>query len=61
MLNMNVTAANLERLVETIVSWRRMLEMEQKSAKLNEVIAFQILLFIRDRLTGVPGALVKHT
>lgn len=61
MLNINVTAANLERLVETIVSWRRMLEMEQKSAKLNEVIAFQILLFIRDRLTGAPGALVKHT
>lgn len=36
MLNINVTAANLERLVETIVSWRRMLELEQKSAKLNE-------------------------
>ncbi|KAI4370200.1 hypothetical protein MLD38_018571 [Melastoma candidum] len=35
-LNVNVTAANLETFVETVVSWRRMLELEQKSAKLNE-------------------------
>ncbi|KAL5782083.1 hypothetical protein ACOSP7_007112 [Xanthoceras sorbifolium] len=35
-LNINVSAANLETFVETILSWRRQLELEQKAIKLNE-------------------------
>ncbi|KAG2726780.1 hypothetical protein I3760_01G128300 [Carya illinoinensis] len=35
-LNVNVSAANLETLVGSILSWRRQLELEQKAAKLNE-------------------------
>lgn len=37
-LNMNVSAANLEAFVGCILSWRRQLELEQKAAKLNEVL-----------------------
>lgn len=35
-LNLNLSAANLETLAETIVSWRRQMEFEQKAKKLNE-------------------------
>ncbi|KAF5752107.1 hypothetical protein HS088_TW01G00014 [Tripterygium wilfordii] len=35
-LNINVSAASLETFVETILSWRRQLEIEQKAAKLYE-------------------------
>lgn len=35
-LNVNVSAANLEAFVETVVSWRRQRELEQKATKLNE-------------------------
>ncbi|XP_017974971.1 PREDICTED: uncharacterized protein LOC18603726 [Theobroma cacao] len=35
-LNINVSAANLDTLVETILSWRRQLELEQKATKLIE-------------------------
>ncbi|KAM7259519.1 hypothetical protein ACFE04_015260 [Oxalis oulophora] len=35
-LNINVSAANLETLVGTILSWRRQLELEQKAARQNE-------------------------
>lgn len=42
-LNVNVSAANLEAFVETVVSWRRQRELEQKATKLNEVkCAFKI-------------------
>ncbi|CAK7326271.1 unnamed protein product [Dovyalis caffra] len=36
-LNINVSAANLETLIGTILSWRKQLELDQKAAKLNEV------------------------
>ncbi|XP_062178337.1 uncharacterized protein LOC133883124 isoform X2 [Alnus glutinosa] len=35
-LNINVSAANLETFVGSILSWRKQLELEQKAAKLNE-------------------------
>ncbi|OMO58553.1 hypothetical protein COLO4_34529 [Corchorus olitorius] len=35
-VNINVSAANLDTLVETILSWRRQLELEQKATKLIE-------------------------
>ncbi|KAJ0034329.1 hypothetical protein Pint_24264 [Pistacia integerrima] len=35
-LNINVSAANVETFVETILSWRRQLEFEQKTIKLHE-------------------------
>ncbi|KAK8983318.1 hypothetical protein V6N11_073414 [Hibiscus sabdariffa] len=35
-VNINVSAANLENLVGTIISWRRQLELEQKTNKLIE-------------------------
>lgn len=37
-VNINISAANLETLVGTILSWRRQLELEQKAAKLNEEV-----------------------
>lgn len=36
-LNINISAANLETFAETIVSWRRHIELEKKANKLNEV------------------------
>ncbi|KAF3970469.1 hypothetical protein CMV_005848 [Castanea mollissima] len=36
MLNINVSAANLETSVGSILSWRRQLELEKKAIKLNE-------------------------
>ena len=36
-VNINVSGANLDTLVETILSWRRQLELEQKATKLVEV------------------------
>jgi len=38
MLNINVSAANLETFVGSILSWRRQLELEKKATKLNEVL-----------------------
>ncbi|XP_022721975.1 uncharacterized protein LOC111279261 isoform X3 [Durio zibethinus] len=35
-VNINVSAANLDTLIETILSWRRQLELEQKATKLIE-------------------------
>ncbi|KAL4271464.1 hypothetical protein GQ457_13G023380 [Hibiscus cannabinus] len=35
-VNINVSAVNLDTLVETIISWRRQLELDQKATKLNE-------------------------
>lgn len=35
-LNINISAANLETFAETIVSWRRHIELEKKANKLNE-------------------------
>lgn len=46
MLNINISAANLETFVESTVSWRRILELEQKAAKLNEVIQGSTILQI---------------
>lgn len=37
-LNINVSAANLETFVGSILSWRRQLDLEQKAKKINEVI-----------------------
>ncbi|XVE82332.1 hypothetical protein DITRI_Ditri15bG0139900 [Diplodiscus trichospermus] len=37
-VNINVSAANLDTLVETILSWRRQLELEQKATKLIEEV-----------------------
>lgn len=36
-LNVNISAANLESFVGSILSWRRQLELEQKASKLNAV------------------------
>jgi len=36
-LNVNVSAANLESFVGSVHSWRRQLEFEQKASKLNAV------------------------
>lgn len=36
-LNINVSAANLETFVDSVLSWRTQLELEQKAIKLNEV------------------------
>ncbi|XP_077211040.1 calcium-dependent lipid-binding family protein isoform X2 [Tasmannia lanceolata] len=35
-VNLNISAANLETFMESIISWRRQAELEQKSSKLNE-------------------------
>ncbi|ONI27903.1 hypothetical protein PRUPE_1G110200 [Prunus persica] len=35
-LNLNVSAANLETFIGSILSWRRQLELEQKAMKINE-------------------------
>ncbi|KAA8527969.1 hypothetical protein F0562_035162 [Nyssa sinensis] len=35
-LNINLSAANLDTLAETVVSWRRQRELEQKAMKMNE-------------------------
>ncbi|CAN7131404.1 unnamed protein product [Brassica rapa subsp. narinosa] len=35
-LNLNVSAANLETLGDTVVSWRRQLELEERAAKMKE-------------------------
>ncbi|GAB2216278.1 hypothetical protein Droror1_Dr00024048 [Drosera rotundifolia] len=35
-LNINVSAANLDSFIEAIVSWRRQRELEEKASKLNE-------------------------
>ncbi|XP_028786889.1 uncharacterized protein LOC114742843 [Neltuma alba] len=40
-LNVNISAANLETFVEGILSWRRQLDLEQKAMKLNEEIGGQ--------------------
>lgn len=37
-VNINVSAANLETFIGTILSWRRQLDLEQKAKKINEVI-----------------------
>lgn len=37
-VNLNISAANLETLAESIVSWRRQEEFDQKSVNGNEVI-----------------------
>lgn len=37
-VNLNISAANLETFLESIVSWRRQEEIDQKSVKANEVI-----------------------
>lgn len=42
-LNINVSAANLETFVGSILSWRRQLELEQKAKKINEVIQSYML------------------
>lgn len=36
-VNINVSAMNLDTLIETILSWRRQLELDQKATKLIEV------------------------
>ena len=36
-LNVNVSAANLESFVGSILSWRRQMELEEKASKLNAV------------------------
>ena len=36
-LNLNVSAANLDTFAEAVVSWCRQREIEQKAVKLNEV------------------------
>jgi len=36
-LNINVSAANLETLGDAVVSWRRQLELEERAAKKKEV------------------------
>lgn len=36
-LNINVSAANLETFSEAMLSWRRQNELEQKASKTNEV------------------------
>ncbi|KAL2906379.1 putative vacuolar protein sorting-associated protein 13F [Bienertia sinuspersici] len=36
-LNLNVSAANVDTFAEAVVSWKRQRELEQKAAKLNEV------------------------
>jgi len=41
-LNVNVSAANLESFVGSILSWRQQLELEEKTSKLNAV-KFRIL------------------
>lgn len=41
-LNLNVSAANLETFIGSILSWRRQLELEQKAMKINEVILVMI-------------------
>lgn len=41
-LNLNVSAANLETFIGSILSWRRQLELEQKAMKINEVILAMI-------------------
>lgn len=41
-LNLNVSAANLETCIGSILSWRRQLELEQKAMKINEVILVMI-------------------
>lgn len=46
-LNVNVSAANLETLVGSILSWRRQLELEQKAAKLNEVLILSSFFSIK--------------
>lgn len=43
-LNVNVSAANLESFVGCIVSWRRQLELEQKASKLKEVNTYNLLV-----------------
>ncbi|GMH18990.1 hypothetical protein Nepgr_020831 [Nepenthes gracilis] len=40
-LNINVTAANLDTFTEAIVSWRRQRELEEKAAKINEESSFR--------------------
>ncbi|GAB2300237.1 hypothetical protein Dimus_034275 [Dionaea muscipula] len=35
-LNVNVSAANIDSFIESIISWRRQRELEEKAAKLNE-------------------------
>ncbi|KAM7278379.1 hypothetical protein ACFE04_005513 [Oxalis oulophora] len=37
-LNINISAANLEALIGTILSWRRQLELEEKAARQNEEV-----------------------
>ena len=36
-VNLNISAANLETFAESIISWRRQEELDQKSVKANEV------------------------
>lgn len=45
-LNINVTAANLATFAETAVSWRRIVELEQRAAKLSQVIQDQHISFL---------------
>lgn len=46
-LNVNVSAANLETFAGSILSWRRQLELEQKAAKLNEVSILSSFFLLR--------------
>ncbi|GAV71650.1 DUF946 domain-containing protein/DUF1162 domain-containing protein/Chorein_N domain-containing protein [Cephalotus follicularis] len=41
-LNINVSAANLETFVGTIISWRRQLELEQKATRHNEEVGSHV-------------------
>lgn len=44
-VNVNVSAASLDNFVGSILSWRRQLDLEQKTTKLNVVSVLFIYLF----------------
>lgn len=41
-VNVNVSASNLETFIGGILSWRRQLELEERVQKLNEVLIYLI-------------------
>jgi hypothetical protein len=53
-MNINVSAANLETFIGTMLSWRKQLELDQKAVKLIEVQMFFLFdVFVVSRVDHI--------
>lgn len=58
-LNLNITAANLDAFAGTVVSWRRQMELEERAIKLKEVGGLEHLTM--QIVVMYPRCLFNHT